>query len=117
MREEQIWEEYMARVQRGSAINYFRELSEVLDSVFDADLRTISNALISSAESIQPHELTLLMPGVSAPVVTVDSLTGRGNIPTLSQKRLDLRGMKNSGLKQSQSQRLTGIPNTNDLNN
>lgn len=102
MREEEDQWGYTEEVRRVDAINYFRELSAALDSVFDADLRTISSVHTLSPENTQQHELTLLMPGVCVPVVTVDSLTSRESIHTLSQKRLDLRSMKNLGKRRKQ---------------
>lgn len=67
------------KTKRNLAVNYFVELSNEFDKLFDADLRTI-----------QEHQV-ILMPGILAPVITVDGLSRIPQPTSLRQKRLNLR--------------------------
>lgn len=66
-----------------NAQQYFRELSEVFDLLFDADFRTIQKEHFGHIT---------LMPGILAPPVLVDGIRSERFIPTLINKKLNSRG-------------------------
>lgn len=65
------------------ARQYFRELSEVFDLLFDADFRTVQQ---------QSFGHITLMPGIVAPPIVVDGIVSGKLVPTLINKKLNLRG-------------------------
>lgn len=66
--------------------DYFRLLSDTFDLLFDADFRTVHEF---------GYDSITLLPGIVAPPLVVDGIVSGKFIPTLINKRLNLKGKKN----------------------